>query len=299
MLLDFLGLQAFIAIAEAGGFQRAAGMLSLTQTAVSHRMRKLEDSLGVRLIERTSRGVTLTHAGHALLPRARRAMRELAASCDDIRAYRGDAESWLAFACLPTLAATVFAPLLKACAERFPDAAVRVFDVSIPEIRLLVESRNASFGLTVLQGGGVDLVAERIAAEPFVLACPPAHPLARRDRVAWAELEDVPLVRISLPSGNSMTIDDALGPLRDRLRWRYEAQHNAFALAMVRAGLGLTVVPALSVHPGDGVRVVAIDKPAIARELAVVRRIDTTLTGADAWLRDALIGRIREALAGG
>ena len=66
--IDFLGLQAFLAIAERGSFQRAAAQLNLSQTALSHRMKKLEQDLGLKLLLRTTRQVTLTEAGAQLLP---------------------------------------------------------------------------------------------------------------------------------------------------------------------------------------------------------------------------------------
>src|ERR1700709_851439 len=97
MQIDFLGMQAFLAIVEHGGFQQAAAHLNLSQTAVSHRIRKLEDSLGVSLLARTTRDVTLTDAGRALLPRVRGAIRELELSYDTLRQYQRTAPQWLAF----------------------------------------------------------------------------------------------------------------------------------------------------------------------------------------------------------
>jgi DNA-binding transcriptional LysR family regulator len=63
MRIDFLGLQAFLSIAERGNFQRVAAHLNLSQTAISHRVRKLEEELGLKLCARTTREVTLTRAG--------------------------------------------------------------------------------------------------------------------------------------------------------------------------------------------------------------------------------------------
>lgn len=297
MQIDFLGIQAFLAIVENGSFQLAATQLNLSQTAVSHRMRKLEESLGVRLIARTTRDVTLTDAGRALLPNARSAVRELGVSCDAVRRHGQNANDWLAFACLPTLCTGILAPLLQACRAQWPDTPVRVFDTSIREIAELVASRTAAFGLSVLQAGRTELGVERLADEPFVLVCPSGHALQGARSVAWQALEHEPLIRISLPSGNSMTIDDALGPLRERLRWRYEAQHNAMALEMVRAGLGLTIVPQLSVAEGQGLHVVEIEAPRVLRTLSLLTRRNEALGTQDAWLRDRAVALLRERLA--
>ncbi|MCX7297919.1 MAG: LysR family transcriptional regulator, partial [Hyphomicrobiales bacterium] len=85
MRVDFLGLEAFLSIAERGSFQRAAAHLGLSQTAISHRMRKLEDGLGLKLFARTTRDVTLTRAGIDFLPKARKAVDVLEQSVDDLR----------------------------------------------------------------------------------------------------------------------------------------------------------------------------------------------------------------------
>jgi DNA-binding transcriptional LysR family regulator len=297
MHIDFLGIQAFLAIVETGSFQLAATQLNLSQTAISHRMRKLEETLGVRLIARTTRDVTLTEAGRALLPNARSAVRELGMSCDAVRKHGQNANHWLAFACLPTLCTNLVAPLLRFASDAWPDTLVRVFDTSIREIVEVVESRVASFGLTVVQPGYGDLVMQPVAVEPFVLICPTDHPLAGNAGVDCAALEGEPMIRISLPSGNSMIVEEALGPVRDRLRWRYEALHNAMAIEMVRAGLGLTIVPSLSVPPGAGVAVVRIASPHMQRELCLLTRRDDSPSEQEIWLQHRAIGLLREHLA--
>ena len=67
MRVDYLGLEAFVAIAEYGSFQRAARALNLSQAALSHRLRKVEEDLGAALLTRTSREVSLTPTGQGLL----------------------------------------------------------------------------------------------------------------------------------------------------------------------------------------------------------------------------------------
>lgn len=297
MQIDFLGIQAFLAVAECGSFGLAAGRLHLSQTAISHRMRKLEESLGVQLIVRTSRGIALTQAGDALLPRARMAVQQLAASFDAVRAHGQNVTHWVTFGCLPTVATGILVPLLRDGRQAQP-AQVRVFDSSPVEILELVQARTASFGITLLQPVPQALAMQPIAQEPFVLVCPQQHPLAAQPAVEWAELEGEPLIRISLPAGNSVTIDLSLGILRERLHWRYEAQRTAMALEMVRGGLGLTFVPRLSVQSGRGLAVVPLRGPEVKRTLALLTRADAALSQAEQFFADAACGLIRAALGG-
>src|SRR5262245_26418882 len=83
--LDTLGVEAFLAIAEQGGFRKAAATLHITQTALSRRLQNLENLLGVRLVERTTRSVALTRIGEDFLPRARRLMGDLTSALVELR----------------------------------------------------------------------------------------------------------------------------------------------------------------------------------------------------------------------
>lgn len=301
MQIDFLGIQAFLAIIETGSFHLAAAQLNLSQTAVSHRLRKLEETLGVRLIARTTREVSLTDAGRALLPRARSAVQELGVSCEAVRKHGQHAHNWLVLACLPTLATGAMVEVLRTCQARWPDTPVRVFDSAVHEILELVESRIAAFGVSVMRPNmaGGDFITERIGEEPFVLLCPEEHPLAKQAVVQWSGLRDEALIRISMTSGNSVTIDESLGPLREQLRWRLEAQHTAMAVEMVRGGLGLTVVPLLASNVGPGVRAVPLEQPMVTRTLAVVMRRDAVLSEQEMFVRDHIVASIRERIQAG
>src|SRR5690606_34847624 len=134
---------------------------------------------------------------------------------------------------------------------------------TVREIAEHVEAGVAAFGLSIAPHAGPALSCEVFAEEPFVLACDAAHRLAVRASVGWQDLVGETLIRISLPAGNAATIDDALGDERTRFHWRYEVQRTALALDMVRAGLGLTVVPALAARAVEGVVAVPLTAPSI------------------------------------
>jgi DNA-binding transcriptional LysR family regulator len=298
MQIDFLGLQAFLAIAEHGSFQRAAAELHLSQTAISHRLRKLEESLGVRLIARTTRSITLTDAGRDLLPKARAAVHELQRSFDALRTGGDTGRRWLAVACLPTIASYQLAPVLERFAEVHPDIDVRVFDCSIVEIAELVHSGAVEFGVTVATRRTSHLVVRPIGEEDFVLVCPPGHPLGASDPVHWDALSDQPLIRISLPAGNSATIDDALAGRHERLRWRYEVQRTAASLGLVRAGRGLTVVPRMAVAADEGLVVRRLVEPHVTRRVQILTRPQVELDGPAQVLLDLFERQLAAAMRG-
>ena len=296
MRIDFLGLEAFVAIAERGSFNRAAAFLNLSQTALSHRMKKLEDDLGVKLLTRTTRQVSLTPAGLELLPRAQTVMADLSASFTALRDRGRERQERVAIACLPTIAVAYMPRVLAAFRQRHPLVGVRVFDNSATEIAEHVQAGRAEFGLTIVASNRWDLEIKPLLKEPFVLVCPDGHALARQDGANWAELEGVPLVRIAPQTGNRALIDDALGSRREGLDWRYEVQHVATAVALVRAGVALTVVPrlALGVVDSEGLAAVSLKNPGITRTLGIISKHGIPPSPAAATLLDLIISHLKD-----
>jgi len=110
--------------------------------------------------------------------------------------------------------------------------------------------------------------------DTFTLVCPEGHPLASQSVVSWSDLGDEPLIRISSRAGNRMIIDDALGSRRESLCWRFEVQHIQTAIALVRAGVALTVIPRLSLDTTDerGLTLVSLRNPIVTRQLGIVSK---------------------------
>lgn len=291
MRIDFLGLEAFLSIADHGSFHRAAANLNLSQTALSHRMKKLEDDLGIRLLTRTTRHVALTPAGVDLLPKARQLMAEMTSSFDELRQQGKKRQERLSIGCLPTIAVHYLPPILVDLRKKFPDLNIRIFDNSKMEIAERVFSGEAEFGITIVSADRWDLEITPLLKEPFVVICPKLHPFAGQKSVSWTSLQGQPLVRVSAQTGNRQLIDDALGARREEMTWRYEVQHVVSAVGLVRAGLGLAIVPQLAINPVDspGVVVLPLRNPGISRTLGVVSRRGVPLSPA----ADALLALIR------
>ncbi len=292
---DFLGLEAFLAIAERGSFHKAAAHLGITQTALSHRMRKLEGYLGIALFHRTTRHVALTPAGIALLPRAKAIIEEARQTFADLSAEAAVRHERIAIGCLPTLAITFLPHALRRFSEAHPDTLVRVYDNSASQIAERVQRGDAVFGITIMATSRWDLELKPILKEPYVLVCHTDHPVARRKSIRWTEIEDERLIRISTETGNRVIIDDALGAASDRLKWSFEVQHIATAVALVAAGAGLTVVPqgAIDAVRAPNVACVPLRYPSVVRTLGVLTRRGVPLTP----LARELLGDIETALA--
>ena len=291
MRIDFLGLHAFVAISERGSFQLAAAHLNLSQTALSHRIRKLEEDLGVKLLSRTTREVTLTQAGLNLLPKVKSTIENLSVSLDELRDEGRSRQETLSIGCVPTVASGLLPMALRRFQMRHPDVVVRIYDNSATEISSLVQDGTIAFGLTLVAAHRWDFNIEMLIKDPFALVCPEDHTLASQPMVSWSDLAEEPLIRISPQTGNRMIIDDALGSRRESLSWRFEVQHIQTAVSMVKAGIALTVIPRLAFNSVDerGLAVVPLRNPSVTRQLGIVSRRGTPLSPLADELRKTIV----------
>jgi DNA-binding transcriptional LysR family regulator len=290
MKLDVLGLQAFISIADSGGFGRAAEALHITQTALTRRLQNLEDGLGVRLVERTTRSSALSPLGRDFLPRARRLVDDLGAALVEIRetgkALRGD----VTIACVPTVGVHYLPRIIQRYTARHPDNRVRILDHASADVAEAVLRREAEFGINILGSHHPDLVGTPLIEDRFVLVCRDDHPLARRTSLAWRQLEPHPLIFVGQMSGNRHLLDVALGAADLRLRFQFEVQRSSTAVGLVAAGVAAAVVPRLALQKGayPRLRVVALRDPVVSRTLVLLSRRNAELSPAARALHELI-----------
>ena len=280
MRVDFLGLQAFLAIAERGSFRHAATHLGITQTALSHRIKKFEEQVQVTLLTRTTRQVALTPAGLSLLPKARQLIEQAQLLFDELSFQAGARQENLAIGCLASAAIHFLPGVLAEFHQSYPAMAIRIYDNSANEIAERVQKGEAEFGITILGTNRWDLEMTPLVKEPFVLICREDHEFARQRSLRWSQLEGVPLIRVSARTGNRMLIDDALGGRSETMNWAYEVQHVASAVSLVAAGVGCTVLPRLAINIAAEPALVAVSlrDPSITRTLGAVTRRGVPLT---------------------
>ena len=298
MKLDTIGLQAFIAIADEGTFLRAAGALHITQTALTRRLQNLEASLGVTLVERTTRSVALTGIGRDFLPRARRLIADLGAALTEIRetgkSMRGD----VTIACIQTVSVSFLPGIVKRYAALHPENRLRILDNPSGEVAAAVLRREAEFGIHMQGPRHPELAAVPILKDRFVLVCRDDHPLAAKRTVSWKQLEPHPMILAGHESGTRPLIE--LAVRRSDVKWRpdYEVQRSSTAMGMVAKGVGATIVPAIAMERDayPRLRAIPLVDPVVSRSLVLIMRANAHLTPAARALYD-LIRREASAAA--
>ena len=293
--IDYIGLEAFIAIAQLGNFARAADHLNLSQTALSHRIRKLETEIGMRLLLRTTREVSLTEAGQDLLPVARRSFESLSTAYDAVQLKGKEQRLKLAFACLPTVAHFYLPPLLDAFAKAHPKIEVRMQDQPAGRITELVMAGEVEFGVTLTAVQPWDLEFSPIRREPYNLLVGPNHKLAKRKSITRNDLIGERFVRINTQSTNRQMVDDFLGPVADQIDWKFEVQNATMAMALVLQGAAVTVLPSLTAQMAEGNLVgLPFSDVEMYRTLGINTRRGAPLSEAAQTLRDMIVERLKQ-----
>lgn len=289
MKIDIRGLEAFLWIAELGTFRRAATHLNISQTAVSHRVGTLEESLGLRLFTRTTRQVTLTKAGTEMLPVVRALVADFERKIQLIKARHVDNAEELPLACVPTVAIHLLPAVFAEFTRRRPGAHVQVFDKTAKEIGDMVTAGLAEFGITLLGTDRWNLAVTPLMKDEFVCVCPAAHPLAAKPVVRWRDLEKAPLVRFTAPTVNRIVMDKALEKHKENLHWVYEVQHAMTALMLVQGGLAIAAIPKLAAQNlPAGLKALKLTGPTITRTIGIVRRRGEPLSDLASVFQSAL-----------
>jgi DNA-binding transcriptional LysR family regulator len=279
MDLNLRDIRALVAVAEAGSFTRAAERLHLSQPALTVQIRRLEEAVGARLFDRNSRNVALTPTGRELLPLLRKSLQDMENVLRDARAMGEGESGTIRIACLPTFASSVLPELIIDMKRDVPRAVFQVRDVVASTVNALVRNEDADIGLT---GGEVlDPLLDVLhtGVDRLVVVCPREHALAGKRRIGLNDLAALPLVLTAPGTSVRAVVDAALSESNESLNIACEPMYMMTAVAMVRAGLGVTILPetAREVRAEPGLIVKRIDHAAFVRRIAVIKKRGRTL----------------------
>lgn len=288
--LEISELQAFIAVAEKSSFKAAAEGLFISQPALSRRIEKLEASLQTRLLERTTRRVSLTDDGRQFLAHAEAVIEELEMAMQGMAERTVQRKEHLTVACVPSVANHLLPKVLKDFIKNHPAVRIRIIDESAREVLDSVVAGVADFGVNFIGTQEADIDFKAIHTEHYVLMVRNDHPLAAKKSIAWSTLAGEKLVSVSQSSGNRMLIDNALARVAQRPSIQYEINHVAGAISLVAAGLGIAVLPGLAmardVHPS--LVSIPLTDPDITRTLGLITRKGSRLQPVARTLFDLL-----------
>jgi LysR family carnitine catabolism transcriptional activator len=291
-------LRAFITLAGEKNFTRAAAASHLSQPAFSALIRQLEESIGIRLFERTTRSVELTSEGAEFEPAARRVLDDFEtalAGVDDRAALRS---GHVSIALLPSLAADWLPAVLAGFRAKHPGIELHVADVLSEPCIDAVRSRRADFALAATRADTSELRAERFCSDDFHLVCPARHPLLELARVRPKDVAAWPFIHLSRTSSVRQYIDAATNPRT--LASILEVDQLATVSGMVRAGLGISIVPALTLYQFRSAQLATrpIRWKGLTRHIYLVQKRERALSIAAQSLKDWLLAHRPRIAAG-
>ncbi len=290
-------LEAFVNLAELRSFTRASRLSHLSQPAYSALIRGLEEAVGARLFDRTTRSVELTVEGRVFLEAARRLLHDAQSALADMSDHAARRRGRVSMAVLPSLAAGWLPPLLARFRAAHPGIELDVADVLSEACIERVESGRADFALASTRADSAALQAEEFCSDDFHVVCRRDHPLAARRKLKLADLAPYAIVQLARSSSVRQYLEAAIYP--NQLRTVMELDQLSTVAGMVRAGLGLSVVPTLTLFHFDHAELVtkALDAPELRRQIFIVRRRDRSMSIAAQAFYEAVIAA-RPRLAG-
>ncbi|MGY5081940.1 LysR family transcriptional regulator [Streptomyces nigrescens] len=269
--MELQQMRYVVAVAETGGFTRAAERCHVVQSALSHQIARLEKELGARLFDRTSRSVRLTAAGEAFVPVARQALEAAERARAEVAAATGEVRGRLAVGAISTVAAVDLARELGAFRTRCPQ--VRISLQTAMSDQLLEQVRqgvlDVAFVGLVPAARTVGVREKELARGELVAVVPPGHPLAVREWTTLSRMARETFVDFTAGSAARRQREDAFRAAGLTSEVAYEVTTVEFLAKLVRAGLGVGMVPEAIASELAGLDIVRV-RPAPERTERVV-----------------------------
>ncbi|HEY2005812.1 MAG TPA: LysR family transcriptional regulator [Solirubrobacteraceae bacterium] len=287
--MELRQLRYLVALAEEGNFTRAAANEHIAQPAMSQQIRRLEDELGLALVERTTRRVALTEAGEALVVRSRRILAELESADAELQALRGVHTGHVTIGAMHTMGPVDLSLVLALFRERHPDVRFTVREQTSEEMAemLRVDELDLAFLSVTERVESRGLGLHQLVSEELVVLLPREHRLSRRAELRMAELdgesfisfrEGARLRELLMAAGREAGFEPQV-PL--------ESNESQRVRRLVSRGLGVAILPRSDAEGfGADVAVVSLTKPSLRRDITIAWREGRRLSPAAAEFLD-------------
>ncbi|MCP1727576.1 DNA-binding transcriptional LysR family regulator [Natronospira proteinivora] len=234
-------LQALVAVADEGSFTRAASVLALSQSAISHAVTALEDSLGVRLLERDNQGVRLTKLGESIVSNARESLRQKTLIFQQAKSARDLRQGLVRVGSFgPTSSRHLLPPVLDLFTHRHPELEIQIMEGSDQEVDQWLHDNHIDAGFVTLPTNHANYV--HIARDELLVILPADSELAQQEKVHTNRLSEHAFI---MSTGGCEPEIEAL-VAKGCLDVQYRIREVQTIIEMVARGSGISIKPALS-----------------------------------------------------
>lgn len=238
-------IHSFLVVAEELNFRRSAERLNLDQSALSRRIRRLEETLGFRLLERTTREVTLTPAGQAFCRDNQRLLTDYAAAVAEARRIAEGKTGRLRLAYMAFAATELMPRAVARFRQRHPHIDIQLRYLRTQGQKLALANDEIDLGYLIGPFDHSDFHSLTLAADPLYVVTPRNHPLLHKARIEPADLAGLDLILGDRGEWGEYRwrLDDMFNAEGIALNVRLEASNTLALLGLVAAGLGVTIYP--------------------------------------------------------
>jgi LysR family hydrogen peroxide-inducible transcriptional activator len=279
--MNFRALQYFVKLAELKHFSKAANACFVSQPTLSTQIAKLEEELGVTLVERAPRKIMLTPIGTDIAHRAKHILRDIEHMKDAARRSKDPQTGTIKLGIFPTLAPYLLPHVIPVICQRYPELRLQLAEEKTEDILNMLDQGRLDAGLLALPVEENGMEKAILFEEPFVTAMPASHPLADKQTICLKDLEGEEL--LLLEEGHCLRQHAlavcALAGAHERVD--FHATSMETLRQMVAANAGVTLMPVLAVKPPipsiDNIALRPFESPAPSRTIALVWRSSSPL----------------------
>lgn len=284
-------LRAVVLVGQLGSFTRAAQAMHLSQSALSMLVRDLESSMGTRLVDRTTRSVSLTVAGSELVAGTQQVLADLERAIGRVDELVAKQRGRVVLAAPLVLSSALLPAALAAFRRAHPGIELVLHDTLPGQVLPQVRSGTADLGIGSFSPAEADLQRQLLFREAMVAAYAPGHSFRRRRRLGWRDLSGQPLLVMRPGSVFRDLTEGGLQAAGVPLHPAFEADFVGSLVGLAGAGLGVAIVPGYAMALTDPGRVhwQRLDGPLVEREVLLVHRAGRSLSPAAQALVEVLV----------
>ncbi|MFL5864055.1 MAG: LysR family transcriptional regulator [Solirubrobacteraceae bacterium] len=287
--MELRQLRYLVALAQELNFTRAAANEHVAQPALSQQIRRLEDEVGLALVERTTRQVSLTEAGETLVARARRVLAELDAAGTELQALRGMDTGHITIGAIHTMGPVDLSLPLALFHDHHPGVGLTVREQSSEEMAemLRVDELDLAFLSVTERVEAHGLGLHQLLSEELVVLLPLDHPLSGRTEVRMAELADEQFISFRVGARLRELLFAAGRQAGFEPRVTLESNESQRIRRLVARGFGVALLPRSDAErPGADVAVSRLVEPSLRRDITLAWREGRRLSPAAAAFLD-------------
>lgn len=295
MNITLKGLRAFVTVLRYGSFTRAAGLLHVTQPALTVQIRQLEEALGLKLLDRTPHGAEPTTAGLEFARSLEPLLQELEHSVTNLQDLAARRRGLVRVAALPSVAAGLLPMAMARLKTTHPNLKIRLREAVTRQVYEQVRSDQVDIGIASDLSPGEAFTIEPLFRDQIVALLPPRHPLARRRSIALTRLAEEPLLLLETDSSIRQLVDDAFARIGKLVTPVQEVAYSSTLVGMARAGLGIALLPSSAAELRMAPELAArpLGPPAVGRKVTLIRRAGRSLSPAAEAFSEALREEVR------